>query len=169
MSRALIFSLIGVALLVGIVWLAPPGSILSAPAAVLGGAYDILSGRTQLTEAPVNVDKQRAGDRASLPEQAAEADDRQSATGVGAPAEPATTTSSTPPGPKPEPKPRTRLSASSIVNVRAGQGTDFQVVGQVAPGETVVQVEDPGGDWVRIRGDDVEGWVYRPLFERVEE
>ena len=50
--------------------------------------------------------------------------------------------------------------------MRAGQGTNFGVVGQVDPGEVVTRIEDSDGDWMKIKGDNVTGWVYKPLFKR---
>ncbi|MDN5938578.1 MAG: SH3 domain-containing protein, partial [Salinisphaera sp.] len=64
------------------------------------------------------------------------------------------------------PKPLPHRVATADVNIRTGQGTDSQAVGQVAEGDTVVVLDDPaGGDWMRIRYQNVEGWVYAPLFE----
>lgn len=61
-----------------------------------------------------------------------------------------------------------RLVATDTINVRAGQGTDHDVVGQVSSGEIVTVLDNPGGDWIRIERDDLRGWAYRPLFEAQE-
>lgn len=63
--------------------------------------------------------------------------------------------------------PLSRLAATDTVNVRAGQGTNHAVVGQVSPGDVVTVLKDPGGDWVLIQHGELRGWTYRPLFEPV--
>lgn len=67
---------------------------------------------------------------------------------------------------EPAPPPARKIIATATVNVRAGQGTNYQVVGQFKPQEVVTVVEDPEGDWLKVQGDSVTGWVYRPLFDR---
>ncbi|MEQ8307993.1 MAG: N-acetylmuramoyl-L-alanine amidase [Hoeflea sp.] len=46
----------------------------------------------------------------------------------------------------------------SSLNVRAGPGTNWQVIGGVRRGDKVQSVEEKGG-WVRIIEGDMEGWV----------
>ena len=80
---------------------------------------------------------------------------------------PVTTQASSATEPKESTSPPARkIVATSTVNVRAGQGTNFDIVGQFKPQEVVTVVEDPDGDWLKVKGDSVSGWVYRPLFER---
>lgn len=55
--------------------------------------------------------------------------------------------------------------ATADVNIRTGQGTDNEAIGQVPEGTVVTLLGDPGGEWIRIRYQGVEGWVYAPLFE----
>jgi len=66
---------------------------------------------------------------------------------------------------KPEPQ---RLVATDRINVRAGAATSEPVIAQVRQGDSVVVIDDPGGDWVRIRHGEMRGWVYRPLFRRAD-
>jgi SH3 domain protein len=49
----------------------------------------------------------------------------------------------------------------AVVNVRAGPGTDNDVVGQVSAGEAVDLLDERVGEFGRIRtaGGDLEGWV----------
>lgn len=68
-----------------------------------------------------------------------------------------------------EPAPPETLVATAVVNVRAQQSTNSQVVGRVPQGTTVEVVDDPGGDWVEVDYGDGTGWVYRPLFETAGE
>lgn len=65
-----------------------------------------------------------------------------------------------------KPAPAHKIVATAIVNVREGAGTDTPVVGQFQPQEVVTVVEDPDGDWLKVKGDRVTGWVYRPLFDK---
>jgi len=147
--------------LAGFVWLTPVAGLLSSPGYALQQITRPLLGSPALTEAPDPV-RQPPGDRAERGGAGAaptdQATEERPANGRDKPAAPAPDDRTDPP---PQP---TRLTSSSTVNVRDGRGTEFEVVGQVAPGETVVVSEDTGGDWVRIRGDDVRGWVSRPLF-----
>lgn len=48
-----------------------------------------------------------------------------------------------------------------VVNVRAGPGTDNDIVGQLGAGEAVELLDDRVGEFGRIRtvGGDLEGWV----------
>ena len=57
------------------------------------------------------------------------------------------------------------LVATSNVNLRAGQGTEYGKYGKIKRGETVTVVDDPGGDWVRVEAGKLRGWAYRPLFK----
>lgn len=59
-----------------------------------------------------------------------------------------------------------KMVATATVNVRAGQGTDTDVVGQIDPGQEVTVLEDPSGDWLKVEGKTTRGWVYRPLLEK---
>ena len=51
------------------------------------------------------------------------------------------------------------------INVRAGPGTNYAVIGTAAPGEQfAITDKSPGaGDWWQINYDGRTGWVYRPL------
>lgn len=61
------------------------------------------------------------------------------------------------------------LVATAVINVRAGQGTDTEVVDQLQSGTTVEVLADPDGDWVEIDYGTGTGWVYRPLFKPADE
>lgn len=62
-----------------------------------------------------------------------------------------------------------RLVATAVVNVRAGQSTDTEIIGRIENGATVAVVDNPGGDWIKVDYGAGKGWVYRPLFETPEE
>lgn len=59
-----------------------------------------------------------------------------------------------------------KMVATATVNVRAGQSTDTDVVGQIEPQEEVTVLEDPAGEWLKVEGKTTSGWVYRPLLEK---
>jgi N-acetylmuramoyl-L-alanine amidase len=45
------------------------------------------------------------------------------------------------------------------VNMRAGPGTGFDVVGQLTAGQ-MAEVIEADGNWLRVRGEDgAEGWM----------
>lgn len=54
-----------------------------------------------------------------------------------------------------------RTVTGSVVNMRAGPGTGYDVVGQLAEGDTVEILEDSGAGWVRLKalGSDATGWM----------
>ena len=64
----------------------------------------------------------------------------------------------------------TAVSASftvnrETVNVRAGPGTNYGVLGKVERGDTFAQSgRNQAGDWLRFRFEGREGWVYAPLL-----
>ncbi len=66
----------------------------------------------------------------------------------------------------PSPPPARKIIATATVNMRAGQGTDTAVVGQIKPQEVVTVVADPEGDWLKVQAASATGWVYRPLFDK---
>ena len=57
------------------------------------------------------------------------------------------------------------VTIDSPINVRAGPGTNYAVIGTAAPGEQfAITGKSPGsGDWWQINYDGRTGWVYRPL------
>lgn len=59
-----------------------------------------------------------------------------------------------------------KMVATATVNVRAGKGTDTDVVGKIDPGEEVTVLENPAGDWLKVESKTTSGWVYRPLLEK---
>lgn len=61
------------------------------------------------------------------------------------------------------------LVATDVINVRAGQGTDTEVIDQLQSGTTVEVLADPEGDWIEIGYGTGTGWVYRPLFKPADE
>lgn len=61
------------------------------------------------------------------------------------------------------------LVATAVINVRAGQGTDTEVIDQLQSGTTVEVLADPEGDWIEIDYGTGTGWVYRPLFKPADE
>lgn len=73
------------------------------------------------------------------------------------------------PAPVPaEPAPARQFVATDTINVRSGQGTDTDVVGQLEPKTLVTVLQDPAGDWMQVESDSLSGWVYKPLFEAKE-
>ena len=51
------------------------------------------------------------------------------------------------------------------VNVRAGPGTNYEVLGKVEIGDTFApNGRNQAGDWLRFRFEGREGWVYVPLL-----
>lgn len=86
--------------------------------------------------------------------------------GTGAPAGATAESESSAPA---QDEPSQRLVATDVVNVRAGQGTDTEIIGQLESGTAVEVVTDPDGDWIEIGFGAGTGWVYRPLFETPEE
>ncbi len=69
--------------------------------------------------------------------------------------------------PRPEPTVPTAFVEVALLNLRAGPGTDFPLVGQVAAGEalpvTARHAEDP--EWWQVAAGDETAWVFGPLVE----
>ena len=57
------------------------------------------------------------------------------------------------------------VTIDSPINVRAGPGTNYAVIGTAAPDELFpITGKSPGaGDWWQINYDGRTGWVYGPL------
>ena len=55
-----------------------------------------------------------------------------------------------------------RQVTGTRVNLRYGPGTDYSVVGQLAEGDKVEILSDPGGGWVKLqaRSGGTAGWMY---------
>lgn len=66
-------------------------------------------------------------------------------------------------------EPPQELVATDVINVRAGRGTDTEIIGQLSSGTVVEVVANPDGDWIKIDHDTGTGWVYRPLFKSADE
>ena len=55
--------------------------------------------------------------------------------------------------------------ARDAVNVRAGPGTNYAVIGQVTRGQQFTATgRNQAGDWLRFDLDGQTGWVYAPLM-----
>ncbi len=54
------------------------------------------------------------------------------------------------------------VSASEASNVRSGPGTEFEVIGQLIPGQ-VYTVMGKDHDWLQLRFDDRPAWVFSTL------
>jgi hypothetical protein len=52
-----------------------------------------------------------------------------------------------------------RFVIGTRVNMRAGPGTGYDVIGQLVQGERVVVLEDPGTGWVLLDVDGAQGWM----------
>ncbi|MCA0995120.1 SH3 domain-containing protein [Alloyangia pacifica] len=55
-----------------------------------------------------------------------------------------------------------RKVTGSRVNLRYGPGTSYSVVGQLAEGDRVEVLSDPGDGWVKLQAQDggTAGWMY---------
>jgi hypothetical protein len=73
------------------------------------------------------------------------------------------------PTPEPEPVVEVAETSTTVINVRAGPGTDYPVVDQLGPGEeAIVTGENEAEDWWQVDLDpapeaEVIGWVYAEL------
>jgi len=71
--------------------------------------------------------------------------------------------------PEPEPVAKVAESSTTVINVRAGPGTNYPVVAQLEPGEeAIVTGENEAEDWWQVDLDpapeaEVIGWVYAEL------
>lgn len=63
-----------------------------------------------------------------------------------------------------------RRVTGTVVNVRSGPSTQYEVLGQVALNDIVRITSDPTNNWVKIsvEGDGVEGFMSRKFLEAVE-
>ncbi len=52
-----------------------------------------------------------------------------------------------------------RFVIGTRVNMRAGPGTDYDVIGQLVQGDRVDVLEDPGAGWVLLDTDAGQGWM----------
>lgn len=80
-------------------------------------------------------------------------------------AEPVTTTENAAPAPTATPIPATLTITSDLVNVRSGPGTEYDLIGTAATGETfTVLAKNAAGDWWQVccvTGQN--GWVFGEL------
>ncbi len=53
----------------------------------------------------------------------------------------------------------TDVAADDVLNVRAGPGASFEVIGSLAPGATDVEVVSETGGWGRVNTGESSGWV----------
>lgn len=171
LARVLIIVVVNTAFLAAVLWWLPIEGILTArgytpaqiatlqsaaeadqPAATRGGAMTPsatdgadAAGATegQAQPAPIEEAASNGGDAAPTAS-ASDAENGQTA-----------------PAPKEPPK----LVATATINVRTGPGTNHSAIGEVTNGDIVIVLDNPGGEWVRIKRGDLRGWVYRPLFE----
>ena len=75
--------------------------------------------------------------------------------------QPAATTA--PPTETPIPQPMAKIG--TLMNVRGGPGTNYNIIGAASPGEEyLITGKNPGlGDWWQIDYKGLPGWVYGPL------
>lgn len=169
MARILSFIFIAVVIAVAVVWLVPLDTVLSARGF---SAQEIIAMKSVNEPQPDAPCLEAGGSQTE--DTGAGQDLAQSYSGEYNPnATPPPQTQASPerapnpaPEPDPAPPPARKIVATATVNVRAGAGTNFNVVGQFNPREVVTVVEDPDGDWLKVKGDAVTGWVYRPLFDK---
>ncbi len=67
--------------------------------------------------------------------------------------------------PLPEPEEPTAYVEAPLLNLRAGPGTEFEIVGQANAG-TALPIDgrySQGDEWWRVDTGDTQGWVYGPL------
>ena len=62
------------------------------------------------------------------------------------------------------PSPRESYVASALLNIRKNPGTNEPVVGHVPKG-AAVGATTQRGDWIFVKHESVEGWVYAPLLQ----
>lgn len=62
----------------------------------------------------------------------------------------------------------TQIQSVSSVNVRSGPGTDFEKIGGLTNGETVVMDGICDNGWVRVRFDDKEGYVSMSYLQSLD-
>ena len=81
------------------------------------------------------------------------------------PTETPTPTPTTPPTPTPTPTSSSpTVSITRVMNVRAGPGTNYPVVGQATAGDQyIISGKNPAGGWWQIIFDGQYAWVYGPL------
>ena len=62
------------------------------------------------------------------------------------------------------------VSITASINVRAGPGTNYAVLGTAAPGEWYrITGKNSGGDWWQINYNGRSGWLYAPLVTAMNE
>ena len=62
------------------------------------------------------------------------------------------------------------VSITAAINVRAGPGTNYAVLGTAAAGEWYpITGKNSGGDWWQINYDGRSGWLYAPLVTAMNE
>jgi hypothetical protein len=81
------------------------------------------------------------------------------------PTETPTPTPTEPPTPTPTPTPNSpTASITGRMNVRAGPGTNYPVVGQAAAGDQyIISGKNPAGGWWQIIYGGQYAWIYSPL------
>ena len=66
--------------------------------------------------------------------------------------------------PRPTATPRSTAGIVKIINVRAGPGTNYHIVGQASPGQQYrITGKNRAGDWWQIIYGNQRAWVYAPL------
>ncbi len=163
-ARTLFLIAITALVLVGFIWLAPLDVVLSArsytPEQIATVKQAIALADTPAASG--NAKPTTANEPASTPAAAEPETAANNQQEVAAPDQ--TTTPATPAAT--QPAPARKFVATDTINVRAGQGTDTDVVGQLEPKTVVTVLQDPEGDWMQIEAEAITGWVYKPLFER---
>ena len=83
----------------------------------------------------------------------------------------ATVSPSPAPGPSPLPQPQepTAIVQATLLNLRAGPGTDYPILAQIPEGTAlpIIGRAPTQPDWWQVRGEQAEGWVYGPLVQAV--
>lgn len=164
-ARTLILIFVTALVLIGFVFMAPLEVVLKARGYTPEQISQVkaLQNPTDVTtNAITKPDEPEAG-----PEpKASKSDDQTAALAVSNSQEAGNTAAreAQPETPAAPPQPR-QFVATDTINVRAGQGTDTDVVGQLAPKTLVTVLDNPDGDWMKVQASDVSGWVYKPLFE----
>lgn len=60
------------------------------------------------------------------------------------------------------------LWSTSSVNIRTGPGTDFDVLGTIAPGRSVTATEADSDGWQQVNRDGVAGWIKSTYLSETE-
>ena len=175
-ARTLFLIAVTAAVIISFVWLVPLDVVLNArgyspeqiatvkqmrspQAAAIGVAGSVNEAQTPQAGQPQSSPQAPAQTKSS--ENTASEKQAQTNAPVAATAEPNTDDNAA----KTKAAPTRQFVATDTINVRAGQGTDTDVVGQFGPRTVVTVLQDPDGDWMKVEANNVSGWVYKPLFE----